>query len=320
MDAYEALISGGLPDAEQAKVLAAKLRGQDNRATLAMLSGDKVLAPYGKQAAQQVQTQGAGLSRARAIIENRQSEERRHAETQQRLKEQADAQRELTESRYQQLNQQHADSLAMQGRGQDATLDAAEMRIKLAQQKVDAAADKDLQSKSWKLASKLQSEGVIDLEGAVGELQATLAKYKGKDLPGIGPVDNVLHSSLMGKEGKEVRRQLAAVRNLVLKARSGAAVTDPEMRRLAEELELSIGKSDEDLIAAFNALANRLTLVKNNLLGGAGPEVAEYYTRNVDARNVLPGEMVPGDQQSMGNSPTPTEGKTSGGLKFKVLE
>jgi phage terminase Nu1 subunit (DNA packaging protein) len=86
--------------------------------------------------------------------------------------------------------------------------------------------------------------------------------------------------AILSREGTDVRESLASVANIVLAARSGAAVTDQELRRLARELSLSVGKTPEDTRRAYDKFRKRFDFVKQNLAAGASDTVkAEYEAR-----------------------------------------
>lgn len=75
MNPYEALI-GAPPSTEDAiRAAAARLRGMDDRAILAMLSGDRILAPIGAAQYGAVQKQVQGLRKSRQAMESLKSGE-----------------------------------------------------------------------------------------------------------------------------------------------------------------------------------------------------------------------------------------------------
>lgn len=73
---YETLITGSAPKggSADASALASQLRGKESRATLAQLSGDSVLAPYGAQEAKGVKQQ-ANQVRQSALVRAREAAE-----------------------------------------------------------------------------------------------------------------------------------------------------------------------------------------------------------------------------------------------------
>jgi hypothetical protein len=148
--------------------------------------------------------------------------------------------------------------------------------------KKEAAQDKAVE----KFSSTLQKEGIPELETAVAGVEAVFKRYQkpgadGKpvqgDVPGIGPLKNALPSALMSDDGKDARQALAQVRNIVLSARSGAAVTDQELRRLVEEIGTGAGMSAADIWRGIGQIRARLDKIKENAAAGVNDEVLKTY-------------------------------------------
>lgn len=143
----------------------------------------------------------------------------------------------------------------------------------------EAAVEKEV----TKFSTTLQKEGIPEIETALQGAEAIFSKYtdpktgKAKDIPGIGPIKNALPDWAVSSEGKDARESLAAVANIVLAARSGAAVTDQELRRLARELSNSVGAGPDDMQRAYGKFRTRFEAVKANLAAGASDEVKRTY-------------------------------------------
>lgn len=128
-----------------------------------------------------------------------------------------------------------------------------------------------------KFSDTLQKEGIPELEKAIGAAEGTLGRYPVGSVPGIGPWKNALPAAAMSDEGKGVRQDLAAIRNIVLNARSGAAVTDQELRRLVEEIGSGIGMSEGDIRRGLTRIRERFDQVKANAAAGVTDDVLETY-------------------------------------------
>jgi hypothetical protein len=128
-----------------------------------------------------------------------------------------------------------------------------------------------------KYSDTLQKEGIPELETAVGGAEAVMNKYKKGEVPGIGALKNALPAAAMSDEGKDVRQALAQVRNIVLSARSGAAVTDQELRRLVEEIGTGVGMSEDDIRRGLGRVRARLETIKSNAAAGVSDEVKSTY-------------------------------------------
>jgi hypothetical protein len=144
-----------------------------------------------------------------------------------------------------------------------------------------AAADSKQQASNEKAVTKfsdtLQKEGIPELETAVSGAEGAISRYKEGEVPGVGPLKNAVPDALMSDEGKDVRQALAAVRNIVLSARSGAAVTDQELRRLVEEIGTGTGKTEADLRRGLKRIRERVDKIKENAAAGVSDEVLGAY-------------------------------------------
>jgi hypothetical protein len=168
-------------------------------------------------------------------------------------------------------------------RGQDMT--DARTREANAISKTDKA-DAQTEKAVTKYADTLQKEGIPELETAVSGVENLLRLYDkpgpdGKtvvgDAPGVGRVAGALPAFMLSKEGNNLRQAVAQVRNIVLSARSGAAVTDQELRRLVEELGTGMGQSEESLRTGLQRVRERLEAIKTNAAAGVSDDVRRVY-------------------------------------------
>ncbi len=172
----------------------------------------------------------------------------------------------------------NASSNAVTMRGQDlvsarAGDGAAEIREQRRTDKKASEDDKAIQ----KFSATLSKEGIPDLETAISGAEGALARYKKGGVPGIGPVKNMLPAAMMSEEGKDVRQALASVRNIVLSARSGAAVTDQELRRLVEEIGSGGGMNEDDARKGLAKIRARIEAIKTNASAGVSDDVQTAY-------------------------------------------
>lgn len=137
-----------------------------------------------------------------------------------------------------------------------------------------------------KFSATIQKEGIPEIETALSGVENVFKRYQTRDakgniiqgdVPGIGAVKNVLPSAVMSEEGKDVRQALASVRNIVLSARSGAAVTDQELRRLIEEIGTGAGMSVNDISKGLAKIRARLESIKTNAAAGVSDDVLNAY-------------------------------------------
>lgn len=168
----------------------------------------------------------------------------------------------------------------VQVRGQDLTDARARDLNTITKADKEASRKEEANNKAvTKFSDTIQKEGIPELETAVGLAEGEIAKYKPGTVPGVGPAKNVAPDFLMSTEGKSVRQALAQVRNIVLSARSGAAVTDQELRRLVEELGTGAGKTEEDLRRGLKQIRDRVESIKQNSAAGVSDEVLDTYTK-----------------------------------------
>lgn len=143
---------------------------------------------------------------------------------------------------------------------------------------------KDLNKQVGDISKAVEKAGLPAMDEAQRIYNQTLSKYTDEagnlkgDLPGIG-MTGMLPSGLLSKEGRAVRQDVAQIRTQVLKAMSGAAVTEPEAARLYEQIGLYLGGSDEDVIRGLGMLNATQQARKQNIFSGAHPSAVEEYQR-----------------------------------------
>ena len=113
---------------------------------------------------------------------------------------------------------------------------------------------------------------------ALDAVEDLIGKYvsKGKDIPGIGPLGRYSY----GKDAKEVESTLASLQNIILKDRSGAAVTVPEFERLKKELSTTYYNQDEDLVKSLVRLRQVVNQHLTSQLGGFNAEDVDAYIKS----------------------------------------
>jgi hypothetical protein len=79
-------------------------------------------------------------------------------------------------------------------------------------------------------------------------LNAIITDGKGGNIPGAGPIEGRLSDFFVGRSGRRVRGDFERAANILLKLRSGAAVTEPEMNRFLKEMNDGTSTVDEATI------------------------------------------------------------------------
>jgi hypothetical protein len=110
------------------------------------------------------------------------------------------------------------------------------------------------------------------------KVEDLIGKYtsKGKDIPGVGPLGQF---NIYGDAAKEVQSTLSSLQNIVLKDRSGAAVTIPEFDRLKQELSTKIYNTDADLIKSLIRFREITNQHLASQLGGFKKEDVDAYIK-----------------------------------------
>jgi hypothetical protein len=153
-----------------------------------------------------------------------------------------------------------------------------------------------------KFSDTIQKEGIPELETAISQAESSVGRYPKGQVPGVGPIKNILPAAAMSDEGKDVRQAIAQVRNIVLNARSGAAVTDQELRRLVEEIGTGAGMSEDDLRRGLSKVRARIDRIKTNAAAGVSDDVLNTY-RDRGGLNITrgqkPGGLTPAEQAEL---------------------
>lgn len=272
-DIYSALVGEPVSDREKLAMLAQKLRKQQQIGQLGQITGDRVLAPM-----------GAGIMKNTNDIAERlgqQGSTDRWRKTQDAMNERSVLARaaEAEENRKFTAGQNALErALRRELEGMRQSKDA----------KTEAAAKKDLARYVERYGKEIGKAELPAMESYITDADKILGQYDGKDLPGIGFMD---FSSKYSQEGSSTRQAVQAVQNALLKALSGAAVTQSEFERLEKQMfgplateesfrqgwaglkaavaakRMNIEKSYDPLvIEAYNAHE------KGSLLGGGGAE------------------------------------------------
>ena len=270
------LESVGGRNEDMQRALSAGLRRRREIGQLGMLTGDDVLRPMGQQMGQSVD---------REVLN----------ETNRRDK--AD-QRQLTSDYYDYQKEQSALARTMAGRKQTEV-----ERHHLAMEEAQAGnfsrtERRRLDTGTRQLSAALDKGGTPELQTAISAVNDELAKLQAAqggtltDIPGQGG-GSWKPQWMLGSEGKTLRNKIAAVRNVLLKKRSGGAVTPQEQERLYEELGFAIGNVDADFMSAWSDLNNSFDSGLANIFAGYDSDIVDAYTNNL-ARQVGSGVDDPG--------------------------
>lgn len=149
---------------------------------------------------------------------------------------------------------------------------------RLAQEdRVRTKAEEALTKKTMEFSNRMDKGGLAELGGVINNVQATLPlDDAGKDVAGYGAT-GFLPDFLVTKAGKDNRQAVASLRNILLKARSGGAVTPEEEARYLGELGEGSSKSDDQLRQGIKNTINFLKSKQQNIAAGFTPAVIQQY-------------------------------------------
>jgi len=168
-----------------------------------------------------------------------------------------------------------AASIAAQGRGTNDEM--ARLRLQMAQDKF-AQQKQDAEDKSvTKFSQTLEKAGVPEFEQALQTAENTIKNYKSGTLPGYGRILGSVPGFALSNEGQAVRADLAQAANVLLKSRSGAAVTDQEMKRFLQEVGTGGGMSEETLRRGWANLRKSFDAKKSGILAGVDDATLDAY-------------------------------------------
>lgn len=160
----------------------------------------------------------------------------------------------------------------------NATREAAAEQARATRDAANAtAASGKINAETQALAKMAENVALPNLITSATALDNTLAKYKGRNIPGVGPIDSNLPPLLRGPEGNVVKSQVQAVANDLLKLYSGGAVTLNEAERRAVEMMSQGTFRDEDLVNAWPLIKGRINAAVQNVRAGFSPEAVQTY-------------------------------------------
>ena len=131
-----------------------------------------------------------------------------------------------------------------------------------------------LEKKVGELGERVFKADLSMLDESLAKAEAMIASYDGKDIPGLSKM-NVFER--MKAEGSKNATRVKSVSNILMKLRSGAAVTESEAERFADEISSAPIVTDElwiDWIGRIRALVDAR---KAEIYNGVPQEVIDLY-------------------------------------------
>ena len=118
--------------------------------------------------------------------------------------------------------------------------------FKIGEKTYDSIQEQGTISKEFQKLELDQMENAIDILERT--LNTAIESGQGGDLPGAGPIGGRVPDIFTSRAGKALRADFQRASNILLKLRSGAAVTEPEMNRFMQEMSGGTSTSDEAML------------------------------------------------------------------------
>ena len=208
-----------------------------------------------------------------------------------------------------QLQQRDADRAERLGYQRQRDSEANALRMSLAElraqgqasgadraaEKVAANLDKDVQ----RYSTTIDKAGLPEVMNAVQSVQAVLSSNKPGSLSGFGRVQGLIPDALASNKIQSNRALMQDAANIILKSRSGAAVTTPEQVRFLRAVGSGVGMDEATLRTGWSNVMSTIGARAASLGAGWAPEVHDEFVRRggQDYRNFkfdpIPGAVLP---------------------------
>ena len=294
----------GLDPARRAQIMAQAVRGRplqeanqrahslDNPAVAAMMANNPALAQAAQLAAKnqqaqykpsQMGSQGFAIPATGEFVSSPMYEQEQNAARQSR-EQMAEANRQATLQRTQETlaarAKADADRLEAVREGHQLKRAIAAMGQGTKGATNEFKLGADLDKRINKLTTTLDKAGVPEFENSLVLVKEVFGKYPKGDIPGYGRIDSLRPDWLSSDEGVAARQKMQQAANVLLKSRSGAAVTNSEMLRFLTEVSMDKLKSAQALRDGWDNVARTFESKKANLLGGVNAaDLEEYNSR-----------------------------------------
>lgn len=177
---------------------------------------------------------------------------------------------------------------------------AAGNRTEKEEEKVAAGLDKNVQ----RLSQNIEKAGAAEFSEALSIALGTLANYEGKDIPGYGRLEGALPNAVLSTDAQTTRANMQQAANILLKARSGAAVTNSEMERFLREVGSGAWMDEETLRRGWANVEKTFGARLNNIVSGFDKQTRDEYV----ARGGLDFTQAPWRPKKSGDAGKPPSG------------
>lgn len=274
-DIYAALMGEPVSEEEKMQALARKLATQRSMGQTGQILGGRMLE---KPSAQMI-----GAADKSALEMANFAEQKRNQEQNAMMAEEA----RIAAAKQDELQRQFTAGEKAKDRALSMALEqmqqaGANQRASSDDAKAEAAAKKELDRYTRMYGQEREKVGLPDMQSYITDADKVLSKYEGKSIPGIGVMD---FSSKFTQEGSDVRQAVGAVRNALLKALSGAAVTESEAQRLEDQM-FGPFATEKSFRNGWTTLKNAISAKEKNIDQSYDPLIVETYrSRNPSAKS-----------------------------------
>ena len=145
--------------------------------------------------------------------------------------------------------------------------------------KAAAKTEKDREAALQKYSASLEKAGVPEFHNALSQAETLLSRYAEGNLPGYGRVMGAIPTALLPTEHQMARTDLQAAANILLKARSGAAVTAPEEVRFLREVATGAGMDEKALRHGWANLRKNFNARRSSIAAGFPDDLHEEFVK-----------------------------------------
>jgi hypothetical protein len=137
-----------------------------------------------------------------------------------------------------------------------------------------------VQRQAVALGTQLEKSGIPQADQVLNTIESIVSKYPPGQLPGYGKIQGLLPSAALNEDGQKLRQAVAALANINLKQRSGAAVTDQEYARFKQELGNSAFVPEERIRQGIGQMRSMVEAQKKNYAAAAPEDAIKAYEEN----------------------------------------
>ena len=135
-----------------------------------------------------------------------------------------------------------------------------------------------------KLSEKMVKADLSDLDTALADAEDMFAKYGDKDVPGLSKLELV---SRQTEEGSQNAAKVESVKNILLKLRSGAAVTQSEAKRFLGEITSATVVTDTMWKDWIRRIRELVEAKKQEIFAGERDDVKQEYWNRGGVRQFI---------------------------------